>query len=49
MLDELWESRWSVAFLCLPSQLGFLLPFLLCLEKKRFVVWRAASTHRYRE
>lgn len=59
MLDELWESRRSVAFpplslpllrlplplFCLPSQLGFLLPFLLCLEEKRLVVWRATPTH----
>jgi hypothetical protein len=34
-------------FFCLPSQLGFLLSFLLCLEEKCLVVWGAVPTHLY--
>lgn len=52
MSEELSKSRRSVAFpllplsfLCLPSQLGFLLSFLLCPEEKGLVVWGAAATH----
>lgn len=56
MSYELFKGRRSVAlpllplpFLCLSLTFLRPLPFLLCLEKKRFVVWGAASTHRCHE
>jgi hypothetical protein len=52
MLDELSKRRQSVAFsrlslslLRLFSQLSFLFPLLLCLEKKRFIVRGAVFAH----